>query len=86
MKQTSILAHESIKPSKEVLHSKIIAGMRKIKKGTFREIAKQANLQDMQVWKRLSEMERVGKIENVSDKICTVSGRSCSVWQNTNNN
>ena len=86
MKQTSILAHESIKPSKESLYIKIKTALKVIEKGTFREIAKQANLQDMQVWKRLSEMERVGKIENVSDKICTVSGRSCSVWQNTNNN
>ena len=33
MKQTSILAHESIKPSKEFLHSKILAGLKKIKKG-----------------------------------------------------
>lgn len=86
MNQNSIDAHESIKPSKETLHAKIKAALKVIEKGTFREIAKQANLQDMQVWKRLSELERVGKIENVSDKICTVSGRSCSVWQNTNNN
>lgn len=48
MKQTSILAHESIKPSKEFLHSKILAGLKKIKKGTFREIAKASNLDEQQ--------------------------------------
>ena len=80
MNQNSIDAHESIKPSKENLHAKIKAALKVIEKGTFREIAKQANLQDMQVWKRLSEMERMNIISNVSDKKCAVSGRKCSVW------
>ena len=80
MKQTSILAHESIKPSKESLYIKIKTALKVIEKVTFREIAKQANLQDMQVWKRLSEMERMNIISNVSDKRCAVSGRKCSVW------
>ena len=80
MNQNSIDAHESIKPSKENLHAKIKAALKVIEKGTFREIAKQANLQDMQVLKRLSEMERMNIISNVSDKICAVSGRKVSVW------
>ena len=80
MKQTSILAHESIKPAKEILHSKIMAGLKKIEKGTFREIAKASSLDEQQVWKRLSEMERMNIISNVSDKRCAVSGRKCSVW------
>ena len=86
MNQNSIDAHESIKPSKENLHTKIKSALKVIEKGTFREIAKQANLQDMQVWKRLSEMERMNIISNVSDKICAVSGRRVSVWTLTNNN
>lgn len=86
MNQNSIQAHESIKPSKEFIHAKIVKALSIIGSGTFREIAHAFGLQDQQIWKRLSELERVGKIENVSDKICTVSGRSCSVWQNTNNN
>ena len=82
MKQTSILAHESIKPSKEVLHSKILAGMRKIKKGTFREIATAANLPEQQVWKRLSEMERKGMITYTEEKKqCEVSHRLCGIWE-----
>ena len=78
--QNSIDAHQSIKPSKESLYIKINSALQVIEKGTFREIAKQANLQDMQVWKRLSEMERMNIISNVSDKRCAVSGRKCSVW------
>ena len=86
MNKNSHDAHESIKPSKENLHAKIKTALKVIEKGTFREIAKQANLQDMQVWKRLSEMERLNIISNVSDKRCEISGRSCSIWTLTNNN
>lgn len=82
MKKTSILAHESIKPSKEVLHSKILAGMRKIKKGTFREIATASNLPEQQVWKRLSEMESKGMISDTGEKKqCNVSHRLCGIWK-----
>ena len=81
MNQNSIDAHESIKPSKESLHAKIKTALKVIEKGTFREIAKQANLQDMQVWKRLSEMERLNIISNVSDKRCEISKRRVSIWQ-----
>ena len=31
-------------------------------------------------------VKRIGEIENVSDKVCEISKRSCSVWQLTNNN
>ena len=86
MNKNSIDAHESIKPSKESLYIKIRSALKVIEKGTFREIATQANLQDMQVWKRLSEMERMNIISNVSDKRCEISGRSCSIWTLTNNN
>lgn len=82
MKQTSILAHESIKPSKDVLYSKILAGMQKIKKGTFREIAKASNLNEQQVWKRLSEMESKGLISDSGEKkLCEVSNRLCGIWE-----
>ena len=86
MNQNSIDAHESIKPSKESLYIKIKTALKVIEKGTFREIATECKLQPDQVWKRLSEMERMNIISNVSDKRCEISGRSCSVWTLTNNN
>lgn len=84
MNNNSIQAHESIKPDKPTLYKKIREALEVIGNGTFRQIAKQANLEDMQVWKRLSEMERLGIISNVADRVCTVSNRSCSVWQINN--
>lgn len=84
MNQNSIDAHKSIKPDKPTLYKKIREALEVIGNGTFRQIAKQANLQDMQVWKRLSEMERLGIISNVADRVCPVSNRSCSVWQINN--
>ena len=82
MKQTSILAHESIKPQKEILHTKILVGLKKIEKGTFREIAKASNLDEQQVWKRLSEMERKNMITYTDEKKqCEVSHRLCGIWK-----
>lgn len=82
MKHTSVLAHESIKPQKEILHAKIMAGLKKIEKGTFREIAKASNLDEQQVWKRLSEMERKGMITYTDEKKqCDVSHRLCGIWK-----
>ena len=86
MNNNSIQAHESIKPSMEFIHAKIVKALSVIQSGTFREIATECNMQPDQIWKRLSELERLGKIENVSDKRCEISGRSCSVWTLTNNN
>ena len=86
MNQNSIDAHNSIKEAKESLYVKIKTALKVIEKGTFREIATECKLQPDQVWKRLSEMERMNIIGNVSDKRCEISGRSCSVWTLTNNN
>ena len=82
MKHTSVLAHESINPQKEILHSKILVGLKKIEKGTFREIAKASNLDEQQVWKRLSEMERKNMITYTDEKKqCQVSHRICGIWK-----
>jgi hypothetical protein len=55
--ETSILAHESVKDSKEKMYVKITAALERLKiGGTSEEIAREANLDHDQVWKRLSEM------------------------------
>ena len=85
MKETSILAHESIKPVKEILYAKILQGLKTIEKGTFREIAHASNLDEQQVWKRLSEMERKGMITYTDKKKqCEVSHRLCGIWKINN--
>lgn len=85
MRITSRIAHQSIQPQLGGIHKIIEAGMSKIKRGTFREIARASSLRDDQVWKRLSEMERKGIITNTGDiKICTVSNRPCHIWEINN--
>lgn len=81
MLTNSQIAHESIKPYKEDLHSKIFDALEKIESGSFRDIAKASGLRDEQVWKRLSEMEKENKIENFSTKLCEISHRPVSVWR-----
>lgn len=81
MKQTSREAHESIKGNIPNLHKKIVTALKSIKKGTFRQIAKQAGLQDMQVWKRLSELRNDNKVRESGTTRCPVSGRNVTVWE-----
>ncbi len=82
MKTTSKLAYKSIQEHLPPLHTKIIQALKEIGKGTFREIAKAANLRDEQVWKRLSELKKKGEvIDDLDTKICPVSGRVCGVWK-----
>jgi len=81
MKNTSYLAHESVKPHKERVHTKIIKALRKIKRGTFEDIAKACGLKDQQVWKRLSELKRDDKIIEDGVSICDDSGRPRTVWR-----
>ena len=81
MHTNSQIAHESIKPYKEDLHSKIYDALEKIESGSFRDIAAVLGLEEQQVWKRLSEMEKSGKIENFETKLCPKSHRPVSVWR-----
>lgn len=77
----SQIAHESIKPFINGFHSKIYDALEKIEQGSFRDIAKAANLRDEQVWKRLSEMKKKNIIEDIGSKICPVSQMPVSVWR-----
>jgi DNA-binding Lrp family transcriptional regulator len=81
MKQTSILAHESIKPTKESLYLKIKQALNKINSGSFRDIANHLGLKDEQVWKRLSELEKLEIVEIKGTKICEVSKRKVSIYK-----
>ncbi len=81
MLTNSQIAHNSIKPFKEDLHSKIYDALEKIESGSFRDIAAELGLEEAQVWKRLSEMEKAGKIENFDTKLCPKSQRPVSVWR-----
>ncbi|AQX87153.1 winged helix-turn-helix transcriptional regulator [Elizabethkingia bruuniana] len=80
MRTTSIIANKAI--NKESIYDRIIKGLTKIKKGSFRDIAEASGLSEQQVWKRLSELERMGMIEYTDEiRICKISGRSVGVWR-----
>ncbi|OPC76199.1 hypothetical protein BAZ12_19510 [Elizabethkingia miricola] len=82
MKATSVLAHDSIKPHKEYMHEKILKGFKKIKRGSFRDIAAASGLREDQVWKRLSEMEKKNMIRDTGDvKLCEISHRPVVIWE-----
>lgn len=75
------MAHESVKPSKESLYLKIKQALTEINSGSFRDISKYLGLKDEQVWKRLSEMEKLEIVEISGVKTCEVSNRKVSVYK-----
>lgn len=77
MKATSIEAHNSVKDKKATMHRLIRKALSEIKQGSFRDIARQANLEPQQVWKRLSEMPNIVECDT---KICPKSKRRVTVW------
>ena len=81
---TSILAHESVKPSKNNMYAKIIVGMEKLRVGgNFEEIAMASNMEPAQVHKRLPEMQGLGIVFNVGITHLTSKGRASMVRQLT---
>jgi len=81
---TSKEAHESVKPFKNIMWEKIIAGLEKLKVGGhFEDISAAAGLEPQQTWKRLSELESQGRIYKTGIVRTTSSGRKACVWQLT---
>lgn len=79
---TSKAAEAYIKPYKPSHSNKIRIGLENLKVGgTFEEIALASGLEDDQVWKRLSEMERNGVIYNTGLTRRLKSGAFGTVWQ-----
>lgn len=84
MNPTSRAGHEHIKPFKQNHTQKILEGLERLKiGGTHEEIAVVCGLRPDQVWKRLSEAERDGKIFNTGITRKLKSGVIGSVWQLT---
>lgn len=81
MKTTSLEAYHSIKDDLGGIQLQVFEGLQKIKKGSFRDIARACNLREAQVWKRLSELKKTGKAKETGTKICPVSGRSITIWE-----
>lgn len=83
-KQTSIDAHDSIKPAKAYYHQKVVEGLQKLKVGgTFSEIAHAVGLTDDKIWRRMSECAANGIVYDTGITRPLPSGRKGTVWQLT---
>lgn len=82
VKSTSRAAHDSIRMAKPYYWEKIIDGLEKLKVGgTFAEIGDMCRIPHDKIWKRLSELEKDGKIYNTGLTRKLPSGRVGTVWQ-----
>lgn len=80
-KDTSIEAYHSLDPiDLGERFKKILAALLIIKEGTFEDIASYLKVEKSTIWKRLSEMERMGQIHRPGHKKKMSSGRNGYVW------
>lgn len=63
--------------------AKILQTLDQIGSGTFEEIAERAGMRDSQVWRRLSDLHRVGQAEPTGEDRMGKSGRFQRVWRRT---
>lgn len=81
-RQTSIDAHESIKPIKKDHYDKIVEALKKLKVGgNYEEISAAAGMEPLQVARRLDEMVKANIAYNCEYTHKTKSGRSAMVRQ-----
>ena len=79
-RQNSRHANELTEPSKATFYKKIIEALTNSEGLPFGEIANKANLHSQQVSKRLSELEKQGKIEVIGKTKSKETGMPVSVW------
>lgn len=60
---------------------KILNALSRIKQGNFERIAYYASLTESQVWKRLSELEKDGKIRKSGKTAILSSGDKGVIWE-----
>lgn len=82
---TSKLAHDSVKEHKDAIWEKIITALEEMKiGGTSEEISEHLKMDHQVIWKRLSELERDGRIFNLEGITRpTKKGRKAMVRQLT---
>jgi len=80
-KATSHAAAESVKASAKSIMDEIHRDLRQRGPGTFSELATRINRPDGQVWKRLSDLERAGRVTASGQTRKGPSGRQQTVWE-----
>lgn len=81
MKETSLRAYESVKTQAQVHREIILETLSRIgRPSTSEVISCHCNLSHPQVWRRLSELEKEGKIVCTELKAVNSSGRTARKW------
>lgn len=78
MRETSVRSWGAFQPNLSEARAAVFNAVRVFGPGTAREVCEAAKLDGG--WKRFSELERMGLIENDGQRKCRVSGRVAIVW------
>jgi hypothetical protein len=82
--ETSTEAFKSLRPEELAeVYCKIILALSKIGEGTFEQISAVAKLEPQRVWRRLSEMLKMGLVYRPGKKIPLKSNRLGYTWMLT---
>jgi len=82
--ETSLEAYRSLEPEKmQQIYKDIMGALSVIGEGTFEDIAANLKIDKSRVWKRLSEMGKLGMIFNTGRKKLLKSNRNGFTWMLT---
>lgn len=82
--ETSREAYNSLEPEKiQQIYKDIMAALSVLGEGTFEDIAAHLKIDKSRVWKRLSEMQKIGMIFNTGRKRLLKSNRNGFTWMLT---
>lgn len=81
MRATSIETYHAIKQTVIEHHKIILNVLRTHKKGTSRQIAYLARMDNIQVTRRMSELVKQGLVKGEQTVKCSVSGRKVTLWE-----
>lgn len=78
---TSLAAAASVESASENLCGRILWALRRYGPMTHPQIAGKLGLKDAQVWKRISDLVRDGRVRASGKTLPGVSGRLQNVWE-----
>lgn len=82
MPTTSLEAYHSVSPEMLTNHHKcILNALKRLKSGTYEEIAAEVSMERHKIGRRLSELEREGVIYKPGEKRLTSTGRNAFVYK-----
>lgn len=82
--ETSLEAYKSLDPTQLIeIYRQIIWGLSQIGEGTFEEIAAAIKLPRERVWKRMTDLEKMGLAYRPGNKRLLKSGRNGFTWMLT---